>query len=259
MRLQAQGVAVGSPPRGLVDPARTAPEAPATMADASAQPPVAWQALVDALATSRAAASAPSQPTEDPALAPRAPSPPFQERGAWRDPSPPSPGLWTVGMAATLALALAGLYQRIRSHDLLEGSATRRAIFEAVGRRPGVTLSALAREAGVTRATVTYHVHRMASEGLVGIEVFGNRTLVWQAGAEPALRRRAAAILREEAPRRVLAILSVRPDASLRSVAQEAGMPLSTVHGCVWRLRREGLLTGGPADGLAPSGSASRR
>lgn len=112
-------------------------------------------------------------------------------------------------------------------------------LLEALRASPGATVAELARLLDVDHSTATYHVTRLAGQGLLVVQRHGGRMHCFPPG-QAGTRERALAIARR-LPRAeaVLARLPHAAPAPLGAVARDLGM---TKTGVYWHLRRLAAL-----------------
>lgn len=129
------------------------------------------------------------------------------------------------------ALALLPLYRRIEARRLAEHPA-RDVILRAAAERPGLHVSALAREIGQHKTTTLHHVRRLAEEGFVVVERDGRALRVLLPGAPREAIRGASD--------RVARAVAEAPGATQSDLARTLGL---TRAGAKWHLDR--LVEGG--------------
>ncbi|WP_436927584.1 winged helix-turn-helix transcriptional regulator [Halosimplex amylolyticum] len=129
-------------------------------------------------------------------------------------------------------------YSRHDDSDPLEHE-TRRDLFEAVERSPGVNLSTLADDSDVSLSTVRHHLRILQEEHLiVGERIRGQRRYFPSNESEPVL----VAALDDSATEPILRTLARSGAASVSDLADALGRDPSTISHHVSRLEDDGLV-----------------
>lgn len=158
--------------------------------------------------------------------------------------------LWLAIALAALALPLWLLYRRLDRAVALE-SPTRRAILDRVVGTPGMTALTIAKSAGVSRHTALHHLAVLHEFGFVEARRVGARTRYFKnGGAYSEGEKRAHVALGIATARLVASALLERPASPLRELAKATGLPKTTVHWHLDRLRSFDLI--GPDGTLLP-------
>ncbi|MGQ0535257.1 MAG: helix-turn-helix domain-containing protein [Methanobacteriota archaeon] len=145
--------------------------------------------------------------------------------------------LFALG-AAAVALLGAALYHRIRRDEALD-QPTRRAVFEAIRREPGIRVAAIARQLGANHNTVLRHVLLLCRSGLVVRRgASANRLFETGSGVDPAIVEATTG----EVARRILGHLATGGPCEFRRLAGALGIPKSSASVAVSRLAGAGLL-----------------
>lgn len=234
-----EGIAVAAAPGAKASHAANAPGAGEPWARAlSALEPMARQLRHDApelagtLARAvRAAAGTPTALGDDRAETSRA-----QAVAAPDLVAPPLDAQRVAAIAAgMLALLLAPCYHRLRGPRVLDQD-TRGRIFALVQARPAILAVEVARELGLDRTTVRYHLRRLVREGLVcaeGPAHFAAGSLAREARAACVAAARSA---------RVLDAVRQHPGRAKNDLAEAVGLARATVSWHLDRLAAAGLV-----------------
>lgn len=215
-----------------------------------------WEAFVgqgvatDAEIRGQATYLGTTAPTSDrsPAAAEAAGGPPGQPLGIW---------LTLAGLSSLAALWLwvqragplgvLGLYHRVDRDDLLDNE-TRSAIYQAIQATPGLHFSALARELDLGRRRLEHHLALLlAGDLLVEEQAYGYRCF-FLPGQVPPDTRPAASVLKARGAQAVLRALIDAGGTDLQTLADRAGVAISTASHHVDRLETAGLV-GSQRDG----------
>jgi len=129
-------------------------------------------------------------------------------------------------------------YSRYDDSDPLEHE-TRRSLFEAVERSPGVNLSMLADETDGSLSTVRHHLRILEAEHLLGTKrIRGQRRYFLSNESEPAL----VAALDDTATEPILRTLAQTGSATVSDLADALGRDPSTISHHLSRLEDDGLI-----------------
>ncbi|MHB8634614.1 MAG: winged helix-turn-helix transcriptional regulator [Thermoplasmatota archaeon] len=112
---------------------------------------------------------------------------------------------------------------------------------EALRRNPGMSKRALAAAVGLSWATTTYHLDRLAKAGAVELVRFGRRDIQCFPAGVPHSHRRLLAALREQRAALVLAALTER-DVGVRELAMRLGLSESATRRRLQSLCKDGIV-----------------
>lgn len=139
-------------------------------------------------------------------------------------------------------LGLLPFYSWLDEEDLLDND-VRRALYEAIGDHPGISLTQLAEVTEVARSTVRYHLRRLEAANLATSLKGPDARRFFHAGDHEEGEMERHAVLATGRTRDVFQVICASPGASLTDVSEAAGMPLSSTHRIVERLVDAGLVT----------------
>lgn len=218
------------------------------------------RAAAPALSLARAPAAAAPLGEGDAAPAPAAPAPlaspqagPEAPRATAAGLAPiaaPEAGLLTPARVAAVALGLlvlaaAALYSRFQTQQALLESGSRGRILRIVEARPGVCLSEVAEEMGVTRNAIAHHVRMLHRARLLETVEDDGRRRLYKPGTsvQPGLRV-PAAILDHPVRGRIVALVGADPAGVPRRAIHERlhDVPERTRNHAVRRLAVRGIL-----------------
>src|SRR5581483_9308958 len=144
-----------------------------------------------------------------------------------------------IGVAALLGFAL---YHRIRPHATLEND-TRKAIFEAVCKCPGLGVHVIAERAGVSYSTATYHLERLVAAGMIVMTPDGNKLCYYQnGGAFTETERKILPLVKNDEAARLLEAILDSPGTYRAALAQRLDVTATTINWHLRRLREAGLI-----------------
>jgi DNA-binding transcriptional ArsR family regulator len=145
---------------------------------------------------------------------------------------------------AAMLLGFGGmaLYTRIRPTAALENG-TRKVIFEAVCRAPGLGVHAVAKAAGVSYSTTAYHLERLVEAGMIVMTPDGNKLCYYKnGGAFTETERRLLPVLKNDEAARLLEAILESPGTYRAALAERLGVTATTVNWHLKRLREAGLV-----------------
>ncbi|GEM_PF-3237921 len=144
-----------------------------------------------------------------------------------------------IGVAALLGFAL---YHRIRPHATLEND-TRKAIFEAVCKCPGLGVHVIAERAGVSYSTATYHLERLVAAGMIVMTPDGNKLCYYKnGGAFTEAERRILPLVKNDEAAKLLEAILDTPGTYRAELAERLGVTATTINWHLRRLREAGLI-----------------
>ncbi|MHB8585840.1 MAG: winged helix-turn-helix transcriptional regulator [Thermoplasmatota archaeon] len=151
----------------------------------------------------------------------------------------------TAAVAAGLAFLVVGpwaLYHRIRGHSTLDND-TRKSIYDAVCRTPGVSVQEVAQVAGVTYSTTSYHLDRLVEAGMLVVAAGGSRLRYYKNGGQfTEEERRLVPIMENAEACRVLESILERPYTYRAAIAEKLGVSTTSVNWHLKRLLEAGLV-----------------
>lgn len=167
----------------------------------------------------------------------------------------PDPGHATLASAAPYVVAVplawlawrlgrflvAPLFTRFHGEDALR-SPRRACIAAAVEDAPGITITDLADQVGVSLTTTVHHVRILERTGHVESRRHGRSRHIFPAG-RGVQEKRAAMVLHHDKARHILAFIERHPGAMQRQVAGAVGIGQSLAHWHLRRLEEAGLVS----------------
>ena len=139
-------------------------------------------------------------------------------------------------------LAVLPLYSILQPQEALD-SQTRKDIFLAVSKSPGLTIADIARISGVRPQTARYHLSVLGKGGFVTTRRRGNKVHLFATGIGlPDAHRELLAVGAGSTTMRVLLEVVQAPGASRRSLRQATGLMRTAVAWHVRKLTRLGLV-----------------
>lgn len=120
-------------------------------------------------------------------------------------------------------------------------SPTRQRLLALVAEQPGINKSRLCTRLGVAWGTVAYHVHILASAGLVDVESVGREVNLFPRGLAEGQRRLLKA-LRDPAAVQVVEALGAVREASLQGLSTQLGLSRKVVRRHLAQLLAAGLV-----------------
>ncbi len=159
--------------------------------------------------------------------------------------------IWViVGTAIAYALAHVAwsLHSRSTPRHALDHP-HRLGIVKAVEGRPGIDVSALARQMGFSRSVARHHLSVLARAGMIRLAQIGGRTAVFRPlGGTPTLGAVQAALLQRPPVRRLYDLLQREPRLDQASIAERLGMTQQRVSHLLRRMG-DAALVGARSDG----------
>lgn len=138
-------------------------------------------------------------------------------------------------------LGLVPLYNRLTRREGLDHD-KRREIVALVREEPGIHYAALRRRLDLVDGTAQHHLRKLEELDLVETRTTHGYTCYFPPGEVDQRLMDAAATLKADTARRILAAVRARPGASASEVAEAAGVSPSTAHHHLERLREAGLV-----------------
>jgi len=127
------------------------------------------------------------------------------------------------------------LYHRLARTGILENGVRKR-IYDAVASSPGITVQGVAREAGVSHSTATYHLALLSESDMIVSNPDGNKVRFYQNGGRFDRDERAALpVLQNVAAVTLLERIVERPAAHRAELAAQMGVSTTTLN---WYLRK---------------------
>ncbi|MBI4393168.1 MAG: winged helix-turn-helix transcriptional regulator [Euryarchaeota archaeon] len=134
------------------------------------------------------------------------------------------------------------LYHRMRGAASLENK-TRKAVFDIVTGRTGITANGISALAGIGYTTVMYHLRRLMTEGMVVESGDGHNRLYYQNGGEVSRDERdLVAIGRDPQAMRLLNFISEHPWSYRAEIANAMGVSTTTINWHLKKLVKSGLI-----------------
>ncbi|PKK81788.1 MAG: hypothetical protein CVT47_00660 [Thermoplasmata archaeon HGW-Thermoplasmata-2] len=141
-----------------------------------------------------------------------------------------------------LAPGGAALFTRIPQDKILENP-TRRQIFNAIQRNPGINMSQISKRLGIGWGTTVHHVKKLEAAMKVHVEDRNNERCFFENGGEfPVDSMAAAAALKDSTAKGIFGYIRKKPGASQKDVAAHFGIRPSLVSWHVTRLEKEGII-----------------
>lgn len=120
--------------------------------------------------------------------------------------------------------------------------ATRRRIYEHVAAHPGQHMRELQRQLAMSGGTLEYHLRVLTREGLLTERRQGRYLRYFAAAQMGGAEKDALGLLRQEVPRRILALLVAQPEQSHGGLLQQFRLAPSTLTFHMQKLTRAGLV-----------------
>lgn len=187
-----------------------------------------------------------SDPASEPVVVREPPATALLLTAAAPSPQTPErlPAALVVGSIAASLVGFLGsaLYHRIRPNAALEND-TRKVIFEAVCAHPGLGVHAIAKTAGVSYSTATYHLERLQGAGMIVMTPDGNKLCYYKnGGAFTETERRILPLIKNDEASRLLEAIIERPGTYRAELAERLGVTATTINWHLKRLREAGLV-----------------
>lgn len=149
---------------------------------------------------------------------------------------------FAVAGVSSLALLLAAFgYSRLRPDRALEHP-LRAQLVDAIQAQPGIHFEALRRLFGLSRGQLEHHLRTLVHTGHAAVHAGPRYTCYFPPGQVDRRLMHAAAILKSQGARRVLASIVREPGRSVAGAAERAGISRPTTTEHVARLRAAGLV-----------------
>jgi DNA-binding transcriptional ArsR family regulator len=155
----------------------------------------------------------------------------------------PRADLAMVAAAGILVFApVIALYHRMRGAASLENK-TRKAVYDIVTERAGITANGISALAGIGYTTVMYHLRRLMTEGMVVESGEGHNRLYYKNGGEVSRdERELVAIGRDPQAMRLLNFISEHPWSYRAEIASAMGVSTTTINWHLKKLVKSGLI-----------------
>ncbi len=141
-----------------------------------------------------------------------------------------------------LAPGGAALFTRIPQDKILENS-TRRQIFNAIQKNPGINMSQISKELGIGWGTTVHHVKKLEGAMKVHVEERNNERCFFENGGTfPADSMAAVAALKDSTAKGIFGYIRKNPGTSQKEIAAHLEVGPSLVSWHVTRLEKEGII-----------------